>query len=227
MKTTYTSKQYPNSSSNISFLTEEINECPLCKKAIKPVCLNMFHLERTSPYLMHGHFLCTSCQRSFVADYKVHLDKNEYVSSGPTNIGPISYREESFDDNVKAMSPQFAKIYNQALAAETYNLDEIAGLGYRKSLEFLVKDFAIHTHPSESDKIKSMTLSQCITKYINSTNIATLATRSAWIGNDEAHYIRKQESRDVQDMKKFIKATVYFISMILITEDAESIEPVK
>lgn len=68
-------------------------------------------------------------------------------------------------------------------------------------------------------------ISKCINKYIDNERIKTLAERSSWIGNDEAHYIRKQEDRDVNDMKAFIKATVYFIGMILITEDAETMEP--
>ena len=67
-------------------------------------------------------------------------------------------------------------------------------------------------------------LSPCINNYIDDLRIKTLAEKSAWIGNDEAHYIRKQENRDITDMKAFIKAAVYFISMVLITKDAESIE---
>ena len=38
--------------------------------------------------------------------------------------------------------------------------------------------------------------------------------------NDEAHYVRKQEDRDVNDMKEFITATVFFIGMVLIADDA-------
>lgn len=112
-----------------------------------------------------------------------------------------------------------------ALAAESSCLDEIAGLGYRKAVEFLIKDFAIHKHPADEDKIKSMPLGQCINTYINNEQVKTLATSSAWIGNDEAHYIRKQEDRDIKDMKKFIQAIVYFIGIILITEDAATMEP--
>jgi hypothetical protein len=137
------------------------------------------------------------------------------------------FAKQTFDENIVAMSPQFDKIYNQALAAETSNLDEIAGLGYRKAIEFLIKDFAIHENPKEEANIKKMLLSPCIKKYIDDERIRTLAERSVWIGNDEAHYIRKQENRDIRDMKAFIKATVYFIGMILITEDAESIVPEK
>lgn len=226
MNTTYKSKQFQHESNTITFSAEEVNECPLCKKAIKPVCLNMFHLEKSSPYNMHGHFLCTSCQQSFVADYHVsYFNSTEYTSTGPFNVGPTTYVKTEFDKNIINISPQFVKIYNQALAAESSGLDEIAGLGYRKSLEFLVKDFAIHQHPEDEEEIKKLMLSPCIKKYIDNPQIKTLVERSAWIGNDEAHYIRKQTDRDINDMKSFIKATVYFIGMVLITEDAASMEP--
>lgn len=106
------------------------------------------------------------------------------------------------------------------------NLDQIAGIGYRKSLEFLAKDFAIKYNPDDEDKIKNMPLSNCIKTYIDDPRIKNLAEKSIWLGNDETHYVRKHEDRDISDMKQFIDALVYFISMILITEDAESIQKV-
>lgn len=35
------------------------------------------------------------------------------------------------------------------------NLSQIVGIGIRKSLEFLVKDFAVYKNPSQSEEIKS------------------------------------------------------------------------
>ena len=119
------------------------------------------------------------------------------------------------------------KIYNQALQAETIGLNEIAGLGYRKSVEFLIKDYAIYKNPEKEEEIKNTWMKVCIEKYIDNDNIKLLAERSDWIGNDEAHYVRKQEDRDIKDMKKFIKAMVYFIGMTLITDDAASMKPKK
>ena len=225
MRSTYKSKYYQNESFNISFEADDVNECPLCKKSIKPVCLNMFHLSKCAPYDIHGHFLCTSCQSSFVAKYHVESDDSRKKVLGPFDIGPKLFTKVKFDESITNLSPQFDKIYNQALAAETAGLDEIAGLGYRKSIEFLVKDFAIHQNPESEEEIKKLMLSPCIKKYIDNPQIKTLVERSAWIGNDEAHYIRKQTDRDVNDMKAFIKATVYFIGMVLITEDAASMNP--
>ena len=134
---------------------------------------------------------------------------------------------EEFDENINKISPQFVKIYNQSLQAENIGLDEIAGLGYRKSVEFLIKDFAIYKNPEKEDEIKNTWMKVCIEKYIDNEQIKILAERSDWIGNDEAHYVKKQEDRDITDMKKFIKAMVYFIGMTLITEDAQSMESKK
>jgi len=206
---------------------DTVATCPMCKTSIKPIQLHsVFKIKGSTIYVENFHF-CPSCDHSFISRYEGPVD-GVGKQLGPLSLKscePKQFKKQTFNQNLNELSPQFVKIYNQALAAEVSDLDEIAGLGYRKALEFLVKDFAIHEHSDSEGKIKSMPLAACIKEYIDAPNIKTLATRSAWIGNDEAHYIRKQEDRDVNDMKSFIQATVYFISMILITEDAGSMEP--
>ena len=218
----------------VSFHDDAIHECPICHKLITPKALtgcvyNRVESNSRKTYLS-VLYVCTGCSSAFMATFELASNSCStheayYCDKSFIDCVPWRYQEHHFDESISSLSPQFVKIYNQALAAETSKLDEIAGLGYRKSLEFLVKDFAIHENPDDIEKIKSMPLAACIRDFIDSPNIKTLATRSAWIGNDEAHYIRKQENRDVNDMKAFIQATVYFISMILITEDAASMEP--
>ncbi|MCI8955596.1 MAG: DUF4145 domain-containing protein [Eubacterium sp.] len=211
-----------------AFEYEDVEQCPICKTKISPIYIAS-SLDRNNQASVF-HF-CRGCKNTFITKYSIFKCHNDYgtifwykmkkiLSSEPNH-----FVKQDFDKNIRNLSPQFDKIYNQALAAESSQLDEIAGLGYRKAMEFLVKDFAIYQRPDDEDKIKSMLLGQCINAYINNDQIKTLATRSAWIGNDEAHYIRKQEDRDVQDMKSFIQAIVYFIGMILITEDASTMEP--
>lgn len=213
------------------FNDHDITTCPLCHKSFAPLPLfACVYNVSDSKVRATVVFFCRDCSSTFLGHYALSNESSGnnllmYNAAKFLSVEPIRFTKTVFDQNITALSPQFDKIYNQALAAESYGLDEIAGLGYRKSLEFLVKDFAIHEHPEYADKIKSMPLAACIKDFIDAPNIKTLATRSAWIGNDEAHYIRKQEDRDVSDMKSFIQATVYFISMILITEDAASMEP--
>lgn len=42
-----------------------------------------------------------------------------------------------------------------------------------------------------------------------------MAERATWLGNDETHYVRKWENKDLKDLKNLIDLTVYFISMSL------------
>ena len=104
---------------------------------------------------------------------------------------------------------------------------EISGLGYRKALEFLIKDFAIYNNPEKEEQIKSTWMMKCLKEYIDNEKIKTLAEKSEWIGNDEAHYVKIQDDRNINDMKSFIDALVYFISMSLIVDDAQTMKSKK
>lgn len=206
---------------------EEPSICPLCKHALKPqeLAFQPFQNESGRSFIT-ALYLCKNCYQTFVTLHACKL-LGEYATYTATLLytEPNRFEAEKFDEKIEALSPQFVKIYNQALAAESSGLDEIAGLGYRKALEFLTKDFCIHKNPDAAEEIKAMPLAQCIKKYVGDPNIETLAGRSAWIGNDEAHYIRKQEARDVSDMKTFIRAMVYCVGMVLTVEDAASMSP--
>ena len=211
---------------------DEPSVCPLCKHALKPQELNLStYADPSNNWYISALYLCNHCFKTFVTLHSCALHtspSNSHSRSYTAKLlytEPTRFEEQKFDDALADLSPQFVKIYNQALAAETSSLDEIAGLGYRKALEFLIKDFCSHLQPEDEDKIKKLPLSKCITEYINSPEIKGLASRAAWIGNDEAHYVRKFDDRDVSDMKKFIQAAVYFIGMVLITEDAQSMDP--
>ena len=205
-----------------------VDTCPICKIKIAPIYIASSLNDSDSATVFD---FCRSCNNAFITKFSIAKSASSsprlinYISEDIIYSEPNRFSKQVFDKNIISLSPQFDKIYNQSLAAESAGLDEIAGLGYRKALEFLIKDYAIHEHPDDEETIKSRPLAQCIRNYIDNDSITTLAERSAWIGNDEAHYIRKQESRDVSDMKSFIQAIVYFIGMVLITEDAASMVP--
>lgn len=222
--------KFSNNGSPSNYSIEEPNECPLCHFAMKPVKLHICPYWNGKKKHIAALYKCTNCQLVFCT-LSVCSDKTESINgliatiSDLLYVGPIRYSPRSFDPAISQLSSQFVKIYNQALAAENSDLDEIAGIGYRKALEFLVKDFCIHLHPDCADEIKAKHLSRCINEFIDTPQIRTLAEKATWIGNDETHYIRKQGDRDISDMKNFINAMVYFIGMVLIAEDAETITP--
>ena len=115
------------------------------------------------------------------------------------------------------------KIHLQAMAAETYELDQIVGIGLRRALEFLIKDFAIRQHPTDSEFIKSTrSLSTIINKYCDDVRIKTAAERAAWLGNDHAHYLREWLDRDIVDLKLLIDLAVHWIDSELLTKQYET-----
>ncbi len=116
----------------------------------------------------------------------------------------------------------FVSTYNQSEVAEASNLTEIAGCGYRKSVEFLVKDYLCHKFPDNEVEIKAEFLGAAIQR-IDDHRIKTLTERATWIGNDETHYIRKHESLDITDMKRFISAVLPYIESELTFEEALSV----
>lgn len=227
-------------STNAKVEYDSIEECPNCKKAL--AAQNLFGVihNREDKELLSVADYCNGCHTLVVTEYEISgillgqdyggypvYSTDEYEMLKKNHSVPMNFKERTFDEQLTKISPQFVKIYNQAKKAEEYALDEIAGLGYRKSLEFLIKDYAIYKNPDKEEEIKSSWMTVCLKDYIDNESIKTLAEKSEWIGNDEAHYKKLQDDRDVKDMKKFIDALVYFISMSLIVDDADSMQSKK
>lgn len=194
-------------------------KCPICKSAIIPEHISAVTHRVSRNSICSVFERCPNCNNTFINTYEYQIGScYRLISSEPNR-----FIKRNFDESIASVSPNFVEIYNQAFNAETMRLDQIAGIGYRKSVEFLIKDFVISRNPDDEEKIKSMFLGKCIDTYIDQDKIKTLATKTVWIGNDETHYVRKHTDRDIEDLKRFIQATVYYISMELVADDAESI----
>lgn len=121
-------------------------------------------------------------------------------------------KKEVYSETINNLSPIFVKIYNEAFAAEQMSLLEVCGVGYRKALEFLIKDYATEGKEAvEAEKIKTTPLAKCIETFVPDVNVKNVAKRAVWLGNDETHYTRKWEEKDVQDLKGLIRLTVRWI----------------
>lgn len=178
--------------------------CPRCNTGISPVFQHAY-LHKTNLY---AFFKCPVCGQAFFAEYIYKSPHITYISSIPS---PAETR--SFPESILTISPNFVEIYNQSYLTEQSGHTFICGMGYRKALEFLVKDYAIYIAPDDEETITKLSLKQCIDKYIEAPNIKTLATACAWIGNDETHYERKHPDYSCADLKQFINALISYIDM--------------
>jgi hypothetical protein len=116
-----------------------------------------------------------------------------------------------FPKIINTLSPRFQTIFNQALQAENLGLNEITGMGYRKALEFLVKDYCCNQFPEEVDEINRLYLKPCILKYIKDEPIKALAERAAYLGNDHSHYLVIWTEKTLQDLKVMLLKMVDWI----------------
>ncbi len=195
------------------------SECPFCHKAITP---NFLYGHRNKRDL-EVYVTCPDhdCTKSFVAYYD--NSGNYWIFNGKTTKGEIIGR--NFSDTINEISPSFTVIYNQSFAAEQQNLTEICGVGYRKALEFLIKDYIIKNSPDKKDEIERKLLGKCIADYIDDSRIISVAKRAVWLGNDETHYVRKWEGKNLTDMKKLIDLTLHWVEMVALTESFEEEMP--
>lgn len=194
------------------------DKCPFCHKSITPDKISYsLGIERT----LELSLKCPNndCKKTFIAYYDFDGRRSPggdcYLFLNKTTTGNLISRDfsQSITDNFQ----NFILIYNQAYSAEQYNLTEICGVGYRKALEFLIKDYSIQKHSSEKENIEKMTLSNCIEKFVSDANIKSVSKRAVWLGNDETHYIKKWDDKDLSHLKKLIDLTLHWIEAEMLT----------
>lgn len=193
--------------------------CPRCHRSVHPKHVWVSLLRERS--LCQTTFRCThqKCQELFIANYRpLNRTSSGRTEFGLENVAPWNARQTEFPTTIQEISPAFVEIFNQAVVAESQDLSQLVGIGLRKSLEFLIKDFASSEHPDQEAQIRVAPLGTCISQFVSDTNVKECAKRAAWLGNDETHYTRKWETRDVNDLKLLVKLTVNWIDNSLLTK---------
>ncbi|MGL5460570.1 MAG: hypothetical protein ACRDBY_13220 [Cetobacterium sp.] len=194
---------------------ETTNHCPHCHERV------VYHHIKTTDYEYENSsfaaiFRCPSCKEYIMNAFLC------YHSMDQATTIEYSYQKQVFLDvpeELVQISSDFIQIYKQSLLAEANQLNQIAGIGFRKSIEFLIKDYLIKLCNEPKETINTLMLGRCIEK-IESPKIKALAKAATWIGNDETHYEKRYEDKDVNDMKRFIRALSHFLTCELVATEA-------
>lgn len=197
------------------------NECPICHNKIEPLYQTGFLKKVSYNKEVELIFLCpvSSCREVFIAYYTAYTPAHQSERFNLKKTAPKEVSPVKFSDIVENISPSFSKIYNQANSAEAMGLVDICGAGYRKSLEFLIKDYLISLDPEEVEKIKNEQLGISIKNRVEHKQLNEVAKRAAWLGNDETHYERRWDQKELKDLKLLIDLTVRWIETDKITEE--------
>lgn len=201
----------------------EPNICPICQVVNRPIFKsNEYSKDENEEDSLITLWLCANnlCDKIFVAEYLVQNDNFKFkrflngLPKGPNFPKPILNLNNGNPEILDIPEPsKFIKTYLQSLQAEHLGLNEIAGMGYRKSIEYLVKDWAIHNFPDNKVEIISSWLSNVVKNYY-SGELKEILERAVWLGNDQSHYLRLFEDFDIDIIKELIE-------LILVELDRE------
>ena len=219
--------QNPNKSVVVTYTTD--NTCHRCGCALPDQNPKAFFTVNNNQINVYLVFYCPRCRKAFMYEHRALFrsgyDTSINVVGRISSIYPDEKAPTAFVEDIEKISPKFVEIYNQSECAETQGLSEVCGVGYRKAVEFLIKDYLCNEFPDDKDTIAGEPLAASI-KRISDKRIQALASRSAWLGNDETHYTRKHEEYNVSDLKNFIHAMVYFLQSELTLREALAIEAI-
>lgn len=199
------------------------DECPVCHYAGIPrfVGAARRHPHDKDPRAIQAAFQCcrAECGQMFTAGYLLPPEESLWLLK---NVPVVRPKVEEVNAQAKLVSKEFEKIFQQANLAEKHRLHLIAGAGYRKALEFLIKDFCTRgKSPEERAAIETKLLGKVIDDHVDDPRIKTCAKRAAWLGNDETHYLRVWKDKDINDLKTLIKLTVNWVSSAILTDGYE------
>jgi len=195
---------------NTNYIPRNPNICPHCHVVNNPEPIWQARTKDTDNVDSNiSAWKCANseCRKLFIALYQLVEGKAKLIRflngypKGPDWPKPIlELKNRNGEDTEQS---RFIRTYLQSLEAENYGLDEIAGMGFRKAIEYLVKDWAINTNPEDQEKIQELWLGQVIKKYYKG-DLKDILERATWLGNDQAHYNRLFEEFDIDILKELI-----------------------
>lgn len=206
------------------------DKCPICQYGIDMSMHNYWnyhdiHDDSKSFNIISIHS-CPHCHNGFVIMHHMKVQKNECVEKSQS-VYPTTASNLQICEDIRQISPDFYKIYNQCLIAKNDGLNQLYGMGFRKALEKLVTDFAINQNRDDIDKILGMSLHNRIETYFKNSDAKTALMACKWLGNNETHYENCNTDEDLQLFENLINDTLYYIDREIRNKKAEYINDTK
>lgn len=209
-------KEYHNTSySNLQNCELQIPKlCPCCGVAHNPnITLEFTRTVNEVPVYGFSHN-CPNCKKNSLSiNTFAPIENNRYVDlllSYP-NANPIE-----FDEKLTNLSPRFVSLYNQAHFCEENNFIDLAGMGYRASMEVLLKDYALDFELDTQENIAKLNLNRAIETFFKNDQVAYVASDVVRIiGNDFTHW-DKSEQYSIEELKQYLEIFIQAIKFQLM-----------
>jgi hypothetical protein len=191
--------------------------CPSCGVSNNPQFFIEGYRNFTDGPVSYISCMCLACEHwSFIIV--------EALSKNDENTKPwkllAQYPSNSirvFDSLLQKCSPRFIEIYNSAFDAEQNGHIDLAGMGYRASLEVLIKDWALEYSGEDKSKIARYSLNDAIAHFLSDDNEAFASSDVVRaVGNDFTHWSRPDDFNP-EDHLNIVKTYLeIFINSVLV-----------
>jgi hypothetical protein len=217
----------PSGSSSYMEIAAHPDHCPICHSKVIP---KLLWIEGGGRFYAADLEVVYKCPNSECDEMFIGYFRSGHSASGVLALfltRPFEPVPIAFSQCIRDISPTFCEIYDHAHKAEEFGLTQVCGVGYRKALEFLIKDYLLRNRPDDKTAIETKLLGPCIEKYVEDPRIREVAKRAAWLGNDETHYQRRWVDKDLNDLKMLVDLVLHWIEMEHLTEEALNSMPAK
>jgi len=206
---------------NHSYPVEFPDKCPICHHHGEISVIRTFREPNNTGVQVVFQCAFSGCKSFFIGYYGPPTQKELKT------LKPQKPELTGFPEIIKEVSPSFVTIYEEAEEAFHLGLHQIAGPGFRKAFEFLIKDYAKSIRPDEKDRIEKMFSGKVVDEFISDPRIQAVAKRALWLGNDETHYLKKWDKHDINDLQTLIKLTLNWIEIERLTKSYSEEMPEK
>ena len=197
---------------NHDYSVEYPDKCPICHHHGEISVIKTHQEPNNTGVQVVFQCAFSGCKSFFIGYYPPRGQKELKT------LKPQKPETTSFSESILKLSPNFISIYEEAEEALHLGLTQIAGPGYRKAFEFLIKDYAKSLKPEEASRIEQMFSGNVVKEFILDPRILNVATRALWLGNDETHYLKKWTQHDIKDLITLIKLAMNWIEIERLSE---------
>jgi len=199
-----------NQSHNVSVEADVPDDCPVCGRLIIFNHVASSFAENKKQVQLVLKCNNVECNSFLILWFDVGINSQLTLAK----VEPPILPPENISQHIKDISPDFISIYQEAREAKERNLLQIAGPGYRKAFEFLIKDYAKSiSDPAKHGDIEKLFAGNVVSQFISHTRIQAAAKRALWLGNDETHYLRKWVNQDINDLITLIELTLHWVEI--------------
>lgn len=188
--------------------------CPICHTRITPNVMTGGIAGRIYDGNLTIVFVCPSdsCREYFLGYYEKRNAQYGFLTCRPKETAV-----PSLPDFVTNISANYCEMFRECYRAEAEGLHQVAGFGYRKALEFLIKDYLVSRRPEDRAAIEATPLATCIETYVGDANVRDVGRRAVWLGKDESQ--RTWMDKELRDLKSVLELVLRWIETEYLTAE--------